>query len=317
MEVNLIYDDLGSYNLEDSILEKLKKSGVNVVSFLPLRLPRLTKSLNYRNHRKIIIIDEKVAYIGGMNIGDEYRSLGKNIDFWRDTHLRIEGEAVCTIQRCFVQDWLFATSKSPKRESDFIRKKLLNNSLDVAKLKYQPMQIVASGPDTKWQSIRQAYFMMICKARESIKITTPYLVPDAAIMSALKTAALSGVKVDIIVPKKADHFFVYWSTRSNLEGLMDAGVNIYEYNKGFIHSKGIVIDGCLSSVGTANFDIRSLMLNFEINAFIYDKDLTLEIEEAFDEDVSNSVQIDRKKYKRRGFGVKLLEALGRMVSPLQ
>ncbi len=317
VEVNLIYDDVGSYNLDDSILTNLKEAGANVVSFLPLRLPRLSKSLNYRNHRKIIIIDEKIAYIGGMNIGDEYRSLGSKANFWRDTHLRISGEAVHSIQRCFVQDWLFATSKSDKSNSDYIRKKLLNKTVSPDELTFQPMQIVSSGPDTKWQTIRQVYFLMICSAKKSITITTPYLVPDFAMMSALKTAALSGVKVDIIVPKKADHFFVYWSTRSNFEALLDAGVNIYEYSKGFMHSKGIVIDGEISSIGTANFDIRSLKLNFEINAFIYDKELSREIQRSFKEDIQNSERIDRREYRGRSFGSKLLEALGRMVSPLQ
>ncbi len=317
VEVNLIYDDVGSYNLDESILNKLKKSGVNVVSFLPLRLPRFTKSLNYRNHRKIIIIDDQIAYMGGMNIGDEYRSLSSTYNFWRDTHLRIKGEAVHAIQRCFVQDWLFATSKSDKSNSDYIRKKLLNQTLETEKLHFQPMQIVSSGPDTKWQSIRQAYFLMICSAKKTIKITTPYLVPDSTIMSALRTAALSGVKVDIIVPKKADHFFAYWATRSSFEALIEAGVNIYEYNKGFMHSKGIVIDGNIASIGTANFDIRSLKLNFEINAFIYDKALSIEIQDSFDEDILNSEKIDREEYKKRSFGKKFLESLGRVVSPLQ
>ncbi len=317
LEINLIYDDVGSYNLDEAILRKLKKSGVNVVSFLPLRLPRFTKSLNYRNHRKIIIIDEEIAYIGGMNIGDEYRSLSSDYDFWRDTHIRIKGEAVHAIQRCFVQDWLFANSKSDKSKSDYIRKKLLNKSVNTEKLQFQPMQIVSSGPDTKWQSIRQAYFLMICSAQKTIKITTPYLVPDSTIMSALKTASLSGVAVDIIVPKKADHFFAYWATRSSFEALVEAGVNIYEYKKGFMHSKGIVIDGKISSIGTANFDIRSLKLNFEINAFIYDKALSLEIQDSFNEDIKNSDLIDRKEYKNRTFRRKFLEALGRVVSPLQ
>lgn len=317
IEVNLIYDDVGSYNMDDEILDEFKEAGVNVESFLPLRLPRLTESLNYRNHRKIIIIDGELAYIGGMNIGDEYRSLNSHFNFWRDSHLRIQGDAVSAIQRCFVQDWLFATSNSSKSDKEYIRKKLSQPMPKSESLTFQPMQIVSSGPDTRWQSIRQAYFQMICSAKKSITITTPYLVPDETILSALNTAALSGIEVNIVVPKMADHFFVYWSTRSNFGSLLDAGVNIYEYEKGFMHSKGIVVDGSLSSIGTANFDIRSLKINFEINAFIYDEGLSREIQDSFDEDIRNSTKVERKTYQKRPIWIKFLEAVGRMVSPLQ
>ncbi len=317
VSVKLIYDDIGSFALNESFLSKMKNSGAEVKTFLPILFPRFAIGLNYRNHRKIVVIDNDLAYIGGMNIGDHYRNINNPYEFWRDTHLRIEGDAVISIQKCFIQDWIFVTSKSFKNRSKYFGSKVKLKKLQNKNLKVQPMQIVPSGPDSKWQSIMQAYFLMICQAKKSIKITTPYLVPNASIMEALKTAALSGVRVDIVVPSKADHFFVYWSTRSNFEQLMKAGVNIHEYQKGFMHSKGIVIDGKLSSIGTANFDIRSLKLNFEINSFIYDEELSRKIEEAFDEDIRNSVMVDENIYSVRPFWQKLLESLGKLVSPLQ
>ncbi len=317
IRVKVIYDDIGSLDLDDSFLNDLIDAGADVGNFLPVYLPRFAKELNYRNHRKILIIDNKIAYMGGMNIGDEYRGRNKYFKFWRDTHLRIEGEAVKYIQKCFIQDWFFVKSKISKSRSKYLGEALLKTDVDYSHLNIQPMQIVASGPDRKWQTINQAYFLMICSAKSHIIITTPYLVPDLAITSALKTAALSGVKVDIVVPSKPDHFFVYWSTRANFETLMEAGVNIHEYTKGFIHSKGIVVDGKICSIGTANFDIRSLKLNFEINSFIYDEYLSGKIEDVFMQDISDSVKIDPVLYKKRPFKNKMLESLGKLVSPLQ
>ncbi len=317
VSVKLIYDDIGSFAMDENYINKMKEAGAEVKTFLPVLFPRFAIGLNHRNHRKIVVIDNDLAYIGGMNIGDYYRNINNPYRFWRDTHLRIEGDAVISIQKCFIQDWIFVTKKSFENHAKYFEKEVKLSKLQNKNLKVQPMQIVPSGPDSKWQSIMQAYFSMICSAKKSIKITTPYLVPDASIMEALKTAALSGVRVDIVVPAEADHFFVYWSTRSNFEQLMKAGVNIHEYQKGFMHSKGIVIDGKISSVGTANFDIRSLKLNFEINSFIYDEELSKKIEEAFDEDIKNSIKVDENEYSVRPFWQKLLESLGKLVSPLQ
>lgn len=310
--VKLIYDDVGSLMLNDEFFEGLKAEGGRVYSFLPVWFPSFTRELNYRNHRKILIVDGEIAYIGGMNIADEYR--GKSIKFshWRDTHLRIMGDAVWSIAKCFSQDWEFVSSEKLPEYKTLGKKRYA-----IREHQIQAMQIVSSGPDGEWESMMQAFLLMISSADNTIKITTPYLVPDKTIMDALRTAALAGVEVDIVIPDKPDHFFVYWATRANLQTLLESGVRIHEYKKGFIHSKGIVIDGKISSIGTANFDMRSLKLNFEINSFIYDAELSGQIEASFDEDIRNSVKLDVDEYKKRQFRNRVLESVGRIVSPLQ
>lgn len=308
VRVRLIYDDVGSMRLDDSFFNEFKRLGGEAHPFLPVMFPAMTRSLNYRNHRKICVIDGCTAYIGGMNIGDEYRGRNLYFKFWRDTHMRIVGDSVRYIDRCFALDWLFVSNKE-------IEEKALCSPEDVKNV--SPMQIVSSGPDSEWESIMQAFLLMISSAEKSIKITSPYFVPEKSIIDALKTAALSGVEVDIIIPDKPDHFFVFWATRANIQTLLEAGVTIHEYTGGFIHSKMIVVDGVIASVGTANFDMRSLRLNFEINAFIYDAELAGEVERCFDEDLKNSTPIKLDAYNQRGFKYKVLESVGRLVSPLQ
>lgn len=308
VRVRLIYDDVGCMRLGDDYFNEFKSLGGEVYPFLPVMFPSLTRSLNYRNHRKILVIDGKIAYIGGMNVGDEYRGRNSYFKHWRDTHLRIIGDSVRYIDRCFQLDWLFVS------KMEIEDKPLL---LDGGVKDVVPMQIVTSGPDSEWESIMQAFLLMISSAEESIKITSPYFVPDKSIIDALKTAALSGVEVDIIIPDKPDHFFVFWATRANVQTLLEAGVRVHEYTGGFIHSKLIVVDGKISSVGTANFDMRSLKLNFEINAFIYDASLSRSIEACFDEDLRDSNPILLEKFEKRSFRNKVFEALGRLVSPLQ
>lgn len=308
VKVRLIYDDVGSMRLGDDYFNDFKRLGGEAHAFLPVMFPSMTRSLNYRNHRKILVIDGLIAYIGGMNIGDEYRGKNSYFKHWRDTHLRIVGDSVKYIDRCFRLDWLFVSKLEIEDRALQVEHKIKT---------IVPMQIVSSGPDSEWESIMQAFLLMISSAEESIKITSPYFVPDKSLIDALKTAALSGVKVDIIIPDKPDHFFVFWATRANIQILLEAGVRIHEYTGGFIHSKLIVVDGKMSSVGTANFDMRSLKLNFEINAFIYDHSLSRSIEACFNQDLRDSSEIRLEEYKRRGFRYKLLEALGRLVSPLQ
>lgn len=308
VKVRLIYDDVGSMRLPDGYFNEFKSLGGEAYPFLPVMFPSLTRSLNYRNHRKILVIDGRIAYIGGMNIGDEYRGRNSYFKHWRDTHLRIVGDSVRYIDRCFQLDWLFVSKKE-------VEDRPLSLGYDIKNV--VPMQIVSSGPDSEWESIMQAFLLMISSAEKSIKITSPYFVPDKSIIDALKTAALSGVEVDIIIPDKPDHFFVFWATRANVEILLEAGVRIHEYTGGFIHSKLIVVDGKISSVGTANFDMRSLKLNFEINAFIYDVGLSKKIEACFDQDLIDTSEIKLEDYEKRGFKNKLFEAMGRLVSPLQ
>jgi len=265
IEVRIIYDAVGCWKLSDAFINDLAGAGVDIHPFHPVFFPLLSRDLNHRNHRKILVVDGKVGFVGGLNIGDEYLGKNEKMGFWRDTHLKITGEATSILQLIFFSGW-----------EHVVKEKLPFN------MKYYPpfesegdtlMQIAASGPDSNWFNIMQAYFKMINIAQNRIWISTPYLVPNEAVLLALKTAALSGVDVRIILPSKADHFTVYWASQDNIEGLLEAGVKIYKYQNGFIHAKILLIDDICVSVGTANLDYRSLELNYEVNAFIYDKNI--------------------------------------------
>lgn len=308
VKVRVIYDSVGCWKLSRSYIKDLKDAGCEVKPFFPVVFPILSRELNYRNHRKIIVVDGRVGFVGGLNIGDEYLGANKHLGFWRDTHLKILGEAVYSLQDIFLNDWHFLTGQQLEESSMFPR---------LGDCGGTTMQIAASGPDSDWSSLLQAYFTMISTAEDRIWITTPYLVPEESIKMGLKTAALSGVDVRIIIPSKPDHFFVYWASRDNIEELLEAGVKIYCYEKGFVHSKIILVDGIGASVGTANLDIRSLEINFEVNAFIYDRDVVMRLEKDFYEDLLDSVELDLETFKERPRWHKVLEACGRLVSPIQ
>ena len=305
VEVRLLYDGMGCLMLPKNFFKELLESGGYAVAFLP----RLMIRINYRNHRKICVIDGKIGYIGGFNIGDEYLGIVKKYGFWRDTHLRIEGDAVDQLQIRFIMDWNFIAK-------DFIiplNKKYfpLKSNFDGVKI-----QIVSSGPDTIWKNIRNSYFKMINDAEKNIYITTPYFVPDDSIFEALKVAALSGIDVKIMFPGNPDHFFVYWASMSYLGELLRAGVKCYQYEKGFIHSKFISIDGIVSSVGTANMDIRSFSVNFETNAFVFDENFTSILEDDFEKDILNCKEITSLWYENRSLVFKIKESISRLISPI-
>ena len=308
VSVRLIYDAVGSWKLTPYFLNSLKNAGVECYPFFPVAFPLLSRDLNYRNHRKIVVVDGRIGFVGGLNIGDEYLGMSDKFKFWRDTHLEIKGEGVYTLQNIFLNDWNFVADQEIKGSVYFPKHSVHNISM---------MQIAASGPDSEWQSILQAFFKMISSANDKIWITTPYLVPEDSLMMGLKTAALSGIDVRIIIPAQPDHFFVYWASRANIEPLLRAGVKIYRYNNGFIHSKIMIVDRLTATVGTANFDIRSMEINFEINAFIYDKDVIIRLEEDFIRDLNDCREFTLEAFEKRPFREKFLEALGRLVSPLQ
>ena len=307
LEVRLIYDSVGCWRLSKNYLESLKKSGAEVMEFFPVIFPVLSRELNYRNHRKIVVVDGKVGFVGGMNIGDEYLGNDPRLGYWSDTHMRIEGEGVYLLQNIFLKDWEFVSGQYLEGIDYYPKIDYRGNEL---------LQISSSGPDSDWESIQQAYFTMITAAKSRIWIMTPYLVPDKSLGVALKTAALSGLDVRIIMPSKPDHFTVYWASRGNVEDLLEAGVKIYTYEKGFMHSKVFIVDDTVASVGTANLDIRSLEINFEVNAFIYDRKTVKKLERDFQGDIGESKEIQLEEHRKRGLGVKFLEAYGRLLSPL-
>ena len=244
----------------------------------------------------------------GINIGKEYLGLSKKMGYWRDTHLRIQGGAVDYLELRFLLDWRFST-----KEPYVIKDKYFPVKESIG---YTGIQIVSSGPDSKWSSIKNGYLKMINLAKKRIYIHTPYFIPDDSLLEALKLAALSGVDVRIIIPNKPDHLFVYWASLSYVGELIQAGVKCYTYEKGFLHSKMILVDDVISTVGTANFDIRSFKMNFEVNAFIYDKVINSQLQEQFMKDIADSKEITKAIYENRAFGIKFKESISRLLSPM-
>lgn len=308
VEVRLIYDSVGCWKLGKKYIRELKEAGVKVHAFYPVVFPILSRELNFRNHRKIVVIDGKTGFLGGLNIGDEYATSESRLGFWRDTHMMIEGEAVKSLQRIFLGDWHFVVGERLTDDRFFPNLKSDGRAL---------AQISASGPDSDWESIHQGYFVIIASARKRLWIETPYLVPDDSVKMALKTAALGGVDVRIIIPARPDHFFVYWASRDNIEPLLEAGVRIYTYEKGFVHTKKLVADGRIATLGSANLDMRSFGINYEVNAFIYDKDTIERLEQDFLGDIADSKEIILREHRRRGLHEKVLEGIGRIISPIQ
>jgi cardiolipin synthase len=308
IKVRIIYDDVGSWSLNNKIIKQMQNEGIEIFPFMPVRFPWLTSKINFRNHRKILIVDGIFGYVGGLNIADKYLHGIKGIGNWRDTHLVITGEAVATLNSVFMVDWYFV--------SDI----LLTDDPGHFEFEKIPdrcwIQMASSGPDSDWANIMQVYFSAIATARRSIYISTPYFSPDESILTAMKTASLSGVDVQMILPDKSDSIVAYWNTRSYIDELMEAGIRIYLYNKGFNHSKYILVDNVFASVGSANVDMRSFDLNFEVAALIYDEGFAARLLKVFHNDVSNSILVVPDKWAKRKRIMKYKESLSRIFGPL-
>lgn len=309
LEVRLLVDAMGSRSLIKKHLREYLNADGKFSIFFPGILPHINTRINYRNHRKIVVIDGKYGYVGGFNVGDEYINKGKEFKFWRDTHVRIQGDAVDDLNERFLLDWCHASGEQIIQYSKYVSEKD-DDIGDVG------MQIITSGPDHKEEYIRNSYIKLINNAKRNVYLETPYLVPDEPILEALKISALSGVDVRIILPGKPDHFFMPWVASSYIGELLEAGVRIYHYNSGFIHSKTIVVDSLATSIGTANLDIRSFKLNFEVNALIYDDRIAKEYEKEVIKDIKNSTEINLEIYNNRSISLKIKESLVRLLSPI-
>ncbi|MDU1915288.1 MAG: cardiolipin synthase [Clostridium perfringens] len=319
VKVRFIIDKVGSSSLKRSYIKDLKKAGVSVVMysyFLAPLLKVINTQINYRNHRKIVVIDGQVGFLGGINIGDEYLGRNKKFGYWRDTHLMIKGDFVLALQAVFLDD--FITIEKANNSYTFYDKefdKYFPENI-VAKERVL-MQLVKSGPDSTFPAIMQSILKMIMTARENIYITTPYFVPPSSIIEALRIASLSGVDVKIIFPEKSDHFMVNKASKSYLAELMDCGIEVYFYDKSsFIHSKTMTIDGKICTLGTANMDIRSFELNYEINTVIYDKDITCKLDALFFEDLLKSRHFKIEEYEKSTKFDKFIEGVTRIFSAL-
>lgn len=314
VKVYVLYDDIGSRTLNKYTLKRLIEAGAKVKSFFKSSLPLINFRMNYRNHRKIVVIDGKIGYTGGFNVGDEYLGRDKKLGYWRDTHIRIVGEAVATLNFRFIDDWNSQVLKKKKNELiDLNEKHLYNYEKNSGNI---PIQVVTSGPDDRLEQIKYGYLHMINRARKYIYIQSPYFIPDESVIDALKMAILSGIDVRIMIPSIPDHMLVRWGNYYYVGELANMGAKIYEYGKGFLHAKTIIIDDEVTSVGSANFDNRSFKLNFEINTFIYDKETTEKFKEIFHSDIRNSKLLTKEKYNNRKITIKFKEALARLISPI-
>lgn len=306
VEVRVIYDDIGSWKTPNHFFREMQDAGVQVHSFLKVLLPYLSPKFNYRNHRKIVVIDGEIGYTGGMNVADRYIDGGK-FAFWQDCHVRIEGKAVYGLQTAFLIDWFFMNRTLLTSKYYFPDIEDHGNCL---------VQTATSSPDTDWEGIMQAMFSVLTRAKRYVYMQTPYFLPNESLLTALQTAALSGVDVRLMLPEVSDTPVISKGMRSYLAEIMEAGVKVYFYRNGFLHSKTMVADDIVSTVGSTNLDYRSFELDFEVNAFIYDKDFAIQMKENFGKDQENCRLIDLKEWLKRPRLVRWGESICRLFSPL-
>ena len=308
VEVRFLYDSLGSYNISSGMVRKLRREGGQAVAFLPVLNPLYRMRVNLRNHRKILVVDGQTAFTGGLNIGDEYLGKHPKFGYWRDTFLKVDGPAARSLQRVFLEDWYFAAGEAldPDRYSP----------------KTPPpaggsiVQVVHSGPDQEYKAIRETYFAGILRAKKRVWIASPYYVPDPGLRDALILAGRSGVDVRFLGLFRPDKWVPFLAARYYWGDLLAAGVKVYQYARGMMHAKYMLVDGEWASIGSANTDNRSLLLNFEANCLLYDKELVAEMERAFLDDLDWSVRIDPEVYAARPFLSRLAENGCRLFSPI-
>lgn len=310
VEVRILFDSMGCRTVKNRFWRQLNSWGIQTAEFFPALLGRLQLRINYRNHRKIVVIDNEVGYVGGFNVGKEYLGLDDRFGYWRDTHLRIRGSAVLGLQLRFILDWNYAAGQNLFSDGRYLEETQTGGG------KGCKVQIISSGPDNTLKQIRDNYLQLIHMAKRKISIQTPYFIPDESVMSALMIAIRSGVDVRVMIPCKPDHPFVYWATYSYVGDLVMAGAHCYTYDDGFLHSKGLVVDDEVLCYGTANMDIRSFALNFEVNAVVYDTGKAKEMTELFERDLEHCTRITQESYASRRLKVRLKEQICRLLSPL-
>ncbi len=308
IEVRFIYDDVGCWSLSKQYIREMRGAGVQMVPFLPVIFQRLADKANYRNHRKIVVIDGEVGFVGGLNFADRYLNGIPKIGCWRDTHLCVRGEVVTSLNTVFGIDWYFVRQELLLNREEYLpHKEEDGNTL---------IQTVASGPDSDWSSIQQAYFTLINMAKKYVFISTPYFMPGETTVNCLKAAAMGGVDVRLMLPHNSDSRLTHWCSCSYVEELLEAGVKVYWYQKGLNHSKVIVVDGIVASVGTANMDMRSFEENFEVNLILYDRAVSKSLASFFMEDLKNSREESINHWKFRPKRQRVKESLARLFAPL-
>lgn len=306
VEIRVLYDDVGCWKVPHLFYDEMREAGIEARAFLKVRFPRFTSKVNYRNHRKLVVVDGKVGFIGGMNLAERYLK-GVPWGNWRDVMMKVEGKAVYGLQTAFLTDW-YATDHS-----------LISSSRYFPEMGFEGhslMQVVTSDPVGKWHDIMQGMLVAITSTKKYLYVQTPYFLPTDSVLLALKTVALAGVDVRVMIPEKSDTRWIHWGTLSYLDELMEAGVKVYMYQKGFLHSKLMVSDDCLSTVGSTNMDFRSFELNFEVNAFMYDRGSAVALKEIFLSDQKDAVLLQRRTWRMRPWHRKLKESFIRLFAPL-
>jgi cardiolipin synthase A/B len=309
VQVRLLYDPIGSQaHVGRAYVRNMLAAGIRMAPTSPLY--RL-HTISYRNHRKITVVDGSIGYTGGMNIGQEHLSGGEGFNFWRDTQLRIVGEAAALLQAVFMVDWYNSVRENLFSATYFPTSATESAGGDV------PVQILTSGPDSQWAAIRQLYSFMIVSAKRHVFLQSPFFIPDATIAEALRTAALSGVDVKVMLSARpSGNRLPDWAGNTYIADIVTAGVRVFLYEKGYLHAKTISIDSEICSIGSANIDIRSFSINYEINAVLYSKRLAKELEEDFERDLVHCTEFDAKEYQKRNVAVRFRDSVARIVSPL-
>lgn len=305
VEVRLLVDGWGSFSLDPGFLEPLLDARARFAFYLPPRIRLRSSRLNFRNHRKLICVDGRVGFVGGINVGNEYLGRDPDIGAWRDTMLRVEGPAVAAMEQVFIEDWRIATGEELDATAF-----LTEGPGDAL------VQVLPSDPGDPWQPIRTALFQGIAGARRRAWLTSPYFVPDESLRTALLAAALRGVDVRVLLPGRSDMRLVRAAGRSYYLDLIRAGVRIYEYQAGFVHAKTLIVDDAVASVGSANMDIRSFELNHEVNVLVSDATLVDCMEREFLRDLEDAEEITAEEWEARPFLTRLGENTARLLSPL-
>jgi cardiolipin synthase len=306
IKVRLLYDDVGSWKAKRAFFDDMEKSGIEVEPFLKTRFRFLASRVNYRNHRKIVVIDGQVGFVGGMNIADRYIK-GVKFGIWRDSHIKVEGKAVAALQTAFIIDWYYSRKEFLGSDTYF---PVVEEKGDVL------MQSVTSGPVGPYKAIHLGILQAIFNAKESIYIQTPYFIPTDALLLAIQTAAMRGVDVRLMIPRFCDTMFVHIATKSFLKEVLDTKVKVYFFEPGFLHSKLMVIDDSLVITGSANMDVRSFEHNFEIDVFIYNKETCTQAKQIFFNDMAESTLLLLEEWESRSRIEKLKESVVRLFSPL-
>jgi cardiolipin synthase len=312
VRVRLLYDAMGSLHLHRETVAPLRQAGGKVAAFLPLNPLRRRMQVNMRNHRKLLVVDGQIGFIGGLNVGDEYQGKVPRFGFWRDTHLRVQGPAVADLQRVFIEDWDFASGERVAGAADSAGQYFPPARAGGS----YPLQVIDSGPDREMKGIREIYFAAILKAQRRVWIASPYFVPDPGLRDALQLAGYLGVDVRFLGQFHPDKWIPQFAARYYWDQVLAAGVKVYQYTGGMMHSKVVLVDDDWASVGTANLDYRSLHLNFEVNCLIYAPQAVAELEKAMLRDLDQAIRLERSVYAGRPFPGRLLENACRLMSPV-